>query len=93
MLLCLEQRVEQIKKCQLNESLNESQIQAIAKAVEAKDLAIVQGVGNNSSDAIILSHFLYLTVIFWQKIERNIWIFNLAELAKFVFILNHKFRQ
>ena len=42
-------------------------------------------VGNNSSDAIILSHFLYLTAIFWQKIERNIWIINLAEFAKFVF--------
>lgn len=49
----IEQRVEQIKKCQLNESLNESQIQAIAKAVEAKDLAIVQGPpGTGKSTAI-----------------------------------------
>lgn len=49
----IEQRVEQIKKCQLNESLNESQILAIAKAVEAKDLAIVQGPpGTGKSTAI-----------------------------------------
>lgn len=49
----IEQRVEQIKKCQLNESLNESQIQAIAKAVEAKDLAIIQGPpGTGKSTAI-----------------------------------------
>ena len=49
----IEQRVEQIKKCQLNKSLNESQIQAIAKAVEAKDLAIVQGPpGTGKSTAI-----------------------------------------
>lgn len=49
----IEQRIEQIKKCQLNESLNESQIQAIAKAVEAKDLAIVQGPpGTGKSTAI-----------------------------------------
>lgn len=47
------QRIEQIRKCQLNESLNESQIQAIAKAVEAKDLAIVQGPpGTGKSTAI-----------------------------------------
>ncbi|MFR0764215.1 MAG: hypothetical protein ACLSHL_09695 [Alistipes communis] len=39
----IKKRIEQIRKCQLNESLNESQIRAIAKAVEAKDLAIIQG--------------------------------------------------
>ena len=49
----IEQRVEQIKKCQLNNSLNESQIQAIAKAVEAKDLAVIQGPpGTGKSTAI-----------------------------------------
>lgn len=49
----IEKRVEQIRKCQLNESLNESQIRAIAKAVEAKDLAIIQGPpGTGKSTAI-----------------------------------------
>lgn len=49
----IEQRVEQIRKCQLNESLNDSQIQAIAKAVEAKDLAVIQGPpGTGKSTAI-----------------------------------------
>lgn len=46
-------RIELIKKRQLNESLNDSQIQAIAKAVEAKDLAIIQGPpGTGKSTAI-----------------------------------------
>jgi len=49
----VKKRVEQVKKCQLNESLNESQIRAIAKAVEAKDLAIIQGPpGTGKSTAI-----------------------------------------
>lgn len=49
----IEQRVHEIRKCQLNESLNESQVQAIAKAVEAKDLAVIQGPpGTGKSTAI-----------------------------------------
>ena len=60
----IEQRVEHIKKCQLNESLNESQIQAIAKAVEAKDLAIVQGPpGTGKSTAI--------AELIWQLVQQK----------------------
>ena len=60
----IEKRVEQIKKCQLNESLNDSQIQAIAKAVEAKDLAVVQGPpGTGKSTAI--------AELIWQLAQQN----------------------
>jgi len=64
-------------------------IERISKTIDLFYFAShIVHVGNNSSDAIIISHFLYLAAIFWQKIKRNIWIFNLAELAKFVFILS-----
>lgn len=60
----IEKRVEQIRKCQLNESLNESQIQAIAKAVEAKDLAVVQGPpGTGKSTAI--------AELIWQLVQQK----------------------
>lgn len=60
----IEQRVEQIKKYQLNESLNKSQIQAIAKAVEAKDLAIIQGPpGTGKSTAI--------AELIWQLVQQK----------------------
>lgn len=60
----IENRVDQIRKHQLNESLNESQIQAIAKAVEAKDLAIIQGPpGTGKSTAI--------AELIWQLIQQK----------------------
>lgn len=60
----IEKRIEQIRKCQLNESLNESQIRAIAKAVEAKDLAIIQGPpGTGKSTAI--------AELIWQLVQQK----------------------
>lgn len=60
----IEKRIGQIKKCQLNETLNESQIQAIAKAVEAKDLALIQGPpGTGKSTAI--------AELIWQLSQQN----------------------
>lgn len=47
------ERVEEIKKVQLNTNLNTSQLNAIAKAVEAEDLALIQGPpGTGKSTAI-----------------------------------------
>lgn len=47
------ERVEKIKKLQLNTNLNTSQLNAIAKAVEAEDLALIQGPpGTGKSTAI-----------------------------------------
>ena len=49
----IEHRIEDIKKFQLNRSLNPSQISAIAKAVDAEDLALIQGPpGTGKSTAI-----------------------------------------
>ena len=49
----IEQRVEDIRNNQLNRNLNNSQINAIAKAVEAEDLSIIQGPpGTGKSTAI-----------------------------------------
>ena len=49
----IEKRKSVIKDNQLNSSLNESQIDAIAKAVEAQDLALIQGPpGTGKSTAI-----------------------------------------
>ena len=49
----VENRIEKIKKTQLNANLNPSQVSAIAKAVEAKDLALIQGPpGTGKSTAI-----------------------------------------
>lgn len=49
----IEQRVENIRNNQLNRNLNNSQINAIAKAVEAEDLSIIQGPpGTGKSTAI-----------------------------------------
>lgn len=60
----IKKRIEQIRKCQLNESLNESQIRAIAKAVEAKDLAIIQGPpGTGKSTAI--------AELIWQLVQQK----------------------
>lgn len=60
----IKKRIEQIRKCQLNESINESQIRAIAKAVEAKDLAIIQGPpGTGKSTAI--------AELIWQLVQQK----------------------
>ena len=49
----VEARIEKIKSTQLNANLNSSQISAIAKAVEAKDFALIQGPpGTGKSTAI-----------------------------------------
>ena len=49
----VKERVEEIKKVQLNTNLNASQLNAIAKAVEAIDLALIQGPpGTGKSTAI-----------------------------------------
>ena len=49
----VQERVEEIKKVQLNTNLNTSQLNAIAKAVEAEDLALIQGPpGTGKSTAI-----------------------------------------
>lgn len=49
----IENRIEEIKKIQLNTNLNSSQIEAIAKAVESEDLALIQGPpGTGKSTAI-----------------------------------------
>ena len=49
----INERIELIKKVQLNTNLNPSQVNAIAKAVEAEDLALIQGPpGTGKSTAI-----------------------------------------
>ena len=49
----VKERIEHIEANQLNKHLNEWQIEAIAKAVEAKDLAVIQGApGTGKSTAI-----------------------------------------
>ena len=74
----IEQRVEQIKKCQLNESLNESQIQAISKAVEAKDLAIIQGPPGTGKSTAIAELIWQLAL---QKPDSRILLTSEANLA------------
>lgn len=60
----INQRIEDIKKFQLNQSLNPSQISAIAKAVDAEDLALIQGPpGTGKSTAI--------AELIWQLARKN----------------------
>lgn len=60
----IEKRIEEIKKLQLNQSLNESQVSAIAKAVEAEDLALIQGPpGTGKSTAI--------AELIWQLVRKS----------------------
>lgn len=74
----ISKRVEQIKKCQLNKSLNESQIQSIAKAVEAKDLAIIQGPPGTGKSTAIAELIWQLAL---QKPDSRILLTSEANLA------------
>lgn len=60
----IDNRVIDIKNNQLNQNLNESQVNAIAKAVEAEDLSIIQGPpGTGKSTAI--------AELIWQLARKN----------------------
>ena len=60
----IEKRKERIIACQLNKDLNDSQVEAIAKAVEAQDMSLIQGPpGTGKSTAI--------AELLWQLVLDN----------------------